>query len=92
MPVIKKLACCYRRRDVFSTNNETWKLVPRPAGKSLFDYKWIYNIEEESSVNQSLNFKFRLVTKGITQKPGIDYNEMCFPIVKYTTTITIMLA
>lgn len=47
--------------------NETRKLVPKCAIKSLVDSKWIYSIKEGNSVKQPLGFKVRLVAKSSIQ-------------------------
>ncbi|KAL2231194.1 UNVERIFIED_CONTAM: Retrovirus-related Pol polyprotein from transposon TNT 1-94 [Sesamum indicum] len=68
-------------------DNHTWDLVPKPKDFSLVDRKWIFKIKQENP----LKYKARLVAKGFTKKEGIDYNEICFPVVKYTT-VRIILA
>lgn len=71
--------------------NKTWILVPKPKNKSIVDYKWIYSIKEGNIENWRVRFKVRLVTKGFTKKPGIDYIEIFLVVVKYTT-IRVMVA
>jgi len=55
-----------------STN--TWKLVPRPEGKKTVSCKWVFKVKHkpDGSVDR---FKARLVVKGYSQQPGIDYIE-----------------
>ena len=61
--------------------NNVWDIVPRPKDKSMVSSKWIYKIKHavDGSVEK---FKARFVTKGFTQKEGIDYEENFAPIAR----------
>ncbi|CAM8902685.1 unnamed protein product [Rhodiola kirilowii] len=65
--------------------NNTWKLVPRPADVKPLACKWIYRIKEGNSPNDPPRFKARLVAKGFHQREGIDFNEIFASVVKYKT-------
>eukprot|EP00253_Pinus_taeda_P003640 PITA_03640 len=69
-------------------HNQTWDLVRLPAGKTTLQNKWVYRLKEEDGGKQ--RYKARLVVKGFAQKKGIDFDEIFFPVVKMTSTRTIL--
>ncbi|CAM8922617.1 unnamed protein product [Rhodiola kirilowii] len=66
-------------------DNNTWKLVPRPADVKPLACKWIYRIKEGNSPNDPPRFKARLVAKGFHQRDNIDFNDIFALVVKYKT-------
>ena len=64
--------------------NNVWDIVPRPKDKSVVSSKRIYKIKHETygSVEK---FKTRFVSRGFTQKEGIDYEETFSPVARYTS-------
>lgn len=69
--------------------NETWELVPRPAGRSIVTCKWVYKVKSIPGTD-SVKAKARLVARGFTQREGLDYTEVFAPVVRYDT-VRIML-
>ncbi|XP_068338928.1 uncharacterized protein [Pyrus communis] len=69
--------------------NGTWKLVDRPTEKPVIGVKWVYKtkLNLDGSV---LKNKARLIAKGYTQKPGLDYNETYAPVARLDTIRTLI--
>jgi hypothetical protein len=57
-------------------------VVPKPSGRKIIDYKWVYKIKRlaDASVER---YKARGVGKGYSQTPGEDYDEIFAPVVRY---------
>jgi hypothetical protein len=47
--------------------------------------KWIFKIKEGLSPSDPARFKVRLVAKGFSQIPGIDYNDVFSLVVKHSS-------
>jgi hypothetical protein len=67
--------------------NDVWEIVPRPKNKDVVSSKWLYKIKHvvDGSIKKH---KARFVGRGFSQKEGIDYEEMFFPIARYTSIRT----
>lgn len=71
--------------------NNTWTMVNNvPDGQYVVDSKWVFKIKRnpDGSIKK---FKARLVARGFTQRPGIDFDETYSPVVKFTS-LRIMLS
>ena len=70
--------------------NHTWELMQKPKDKEIIGLKWVYKIKynEDGTI---LKHKARLVTKGYSQLPGVDFKETFSPVV-HMETIRIVLA
>ncbi len=64
--------------------NNTWTLVPLPAGRKPVSCKWVSKIKQGANGEVDC-YKARLVARGFTQTYGVDYNETFAPIAKYTS-------
>ncbi|VVA35448.1 PREDICTED: Retrovirus-related Pol poly from transposon, partial [Prunus dulcis] len=64
--------------------NETWELIKRPSDKPIVGVKWIFKVKLNLDGSVQKN-KERLVAKGYTQKPGIDFNETFAPVARLDT-------
>jgi histone deacetylase 1/2 len=70
-------------------DNHTWDLVPRPNKANVVTGKWIF--KHKFHANGSLErYKARWVLRGLTQRPGVDYDETFSPIVKPATARTVI--
>lgn len=64
--------------------NNTWDLIPLPAGKKPIDWKCVFKVKLESDGSLE-RYKAYLVAKGYNQKHGIDFQETFSPVKKMTT-------
>jgi hypothetical protein len=69
--------------------NEVWEIVPRPKSKDVVSSKWLFKIKHvaDGSIEK---YKERFVSRGFSQKEGIDYEETFTPIARYTSIRTII--
>ena len=72
------------------TLNKTWVLVPPPSGANIVSGKWIFRHKYNADGSLSRH-KARWVVRGVSQQPGVDFNETFSPVVK-PTTIRIVLS
>ena len=68
----------------------TWELVELPQGHRPVKCRWVYNAKLDSN-NEITRYRARLVAKGFTQQKRINYDEIFYPVVKYSA-IRFMLA
>ncbi|CAN0825128.1 Retrovirus-related Pol polyprotein from transposon TNT 1-94 [Linum grandiflorum] len=64
--------------------NGTWELVNPPNGKKIVDCKWVYKIKYKPN-GEVERYKARLVARGFTQIPGVDFHETFAPVAKLVT-------
>ena len=60
-------------------DNDVWDLVELPEGVKPIGYKWIFKTKRDSKGNIE-RYKARLITKGYSQREGIDYKETFSPV------------
>jgi hypothetical protein len=70
--------------------NETWMLVDRPVHKKVISVKWIFKTKLHADGNNNKH-KARLVVKGYSQEPGIDFTDTFAPVSRLDT-IKLLLA
>lgn len=61
--------------------NNTWSLVPKPAGANIVTGKWIFRHKLHSDGSLA-RYKARWVVRGCSQQEGIDYGETFSPVIK----------
>jgi transposase InsO family protein len=62
----------------------TWTLTPLPAGRQAIGCKWVFKVKRKADGTVD-RYKMRLVAKGFSQKPGVDYEETFAPVAKFAT-------
>jgi len=64
-------------------DNDAWELTDAPKDSTIVKCRWVLckKYDNESKVR----FRARLVAKGFSQKPGVDYTETFSPVVRHTT-------
>jgi hypothetical protein len=69
--------------------NDVLEVVPRPEGKSVVTFKWLFKIKHatDGSIEK---YKARFVARGFSQKEGIDYDETFALVARYTSIRTII--
>ena len=69
--------------------SDVWEVVPRPEGKSVFTFRWLYKIKHaaDGSIEK---FKAWFVARGFSQVEGVDYEETFAPVARYTSIRSII--
>ena len=62
--------------------------MPLPEKKKTIRRKWIFKRKEGLTPSEPPKFKVRLVTKGYSQIPGVDYNDVFSLVVKHSSIRT----
>ena len=70
-------------------DNQVWDLVELPKGRRTVSCKWIFKKKLDADGNVE-RYKSRLVARGFTQKPGIDYDETFSPVVRFESIRTVI--
>ena len=64
-------------------DNNTWELIEKPIGARLVGCKYTFKVKEEIKGVMSKRFKARLVSRGLTQKECVNFNDVFSPVVKH---------
>ncbi|GJV93371.1 retrotransposon protein, putative, ty1-copia subclass [Tanacetum coccineum] len=70
--------------------NGTWELAKLPKEKKPIRCKWIFKRKEGVTPNEEARYKGRLVAKGYSQIPGIDFTDVFSPVVKHSSFRTLL--
>ena len=65
-------------------NNGVFRLVELPEGHNVVDNKWVFKIKRNSDGSVQ-RYKARLVARGFSQQPGVDFSETFSPVTRYTS-------
>ncbi|KAL0453688.1 UNVERIFIED_CONTAM: Copia protein [Sesamum latifolium] len=60
-------------------SNQVWNLVDLPKGVKPVEFKWVYK-HKLGADQEVTTFKARLVEKGYTQRPGVDFEKTYSPV------------
>ena len=63
-------------------------MVPRPKSRKIVSTKWIYKTKYKADSSLDKH-KARLVARGFTQRPGVDFDETYAPTARMTTIRTL---
>ena len=61
--------------------NGTWTLVEPPKDRQIIGSKWVLRIKRDSNGNP-IRFKARVVARGFSQVPGLDFQDTFSPTLK----------
>lgn len=64
--------------------NSAWVLVDRPANRNVVQSKWVFKVKCASDGTPQ-RYKARLVARGFSQQPGIDFHETFAPVARHST-------
>eukprot|EP00253_Pinus_taeda_P029301 PITA_29301 len=80
---------CYDQEYESIMKNDVWEVVPRPQDKTVVTSKWLYKIKHVAD-GSTEKYKDHFVSRGFSQKEGIDYDVIFAPVSKYTTICSII--
>jgi len=69
--------------------NKTWAVEPLPKGRTAIDSKWVFKVKRDRE-GKIERYKGRLVARGFTQRPGIDFDETFAPVAKAVSVRAIL--
>jgi histone deacetylase 1/2 len=68
--------------------NNTWCLVPKPAGANVISGKWIYRVKYNPDGTLS-HYKSIWVVRGCLQQSGVDFGETFGPVIRLRTVLSL---
>ena len=70
-------------------HNRTWELVPHPSNAHVVSGKWIF--KNKFHANGILERRKTIwVVRGISQRPGLDFDQTLSPVIKLATIRTVL--
>lgn len=70
--------------------NNVFTLVKRPVDKNVIGIKWVFKVKE-NELGEVDRYKCRIVAKGFTQIPNVDYFDTYSPVLR-KKTVRLLLA
>ncbi len=68
---------------------KTWELVELPKNRKPVSCKWVFRVKHNKD-GMIERFKSRLVARGFSQQPGIDFAETFSPVVRLTSICSLL--
>ena len=65
--------------------NETWEFVPKRPGRKIVTCKWVFKKKDAMTSVQGVKYKARLVSRRLTQREEVDYNEIFSHVLRHTS-------
>jgi hypothetical protein len=70
-------------------DNSTWELVKLPPGRKPIGSRWVFVVKRKSDGSVD-RYKGRLVARGFSRRPGIDFNEVFSPTARWAALRAIL--
>jgi len=61
------------------------KIDEIPENKKIVKYKWIFKRKEGTLRVEKVRYKARLIAKGYSWVPGVDFTDIFYPVVKHSS-------
>ena len=62
--------------------NDVYDVVDLPPGRKVVGSRWVFKVKQNSDGSIE-RYKARLVAQGFSQQPGVDFDEIFSPVVRY---------
>src|ERR1700733_10154909 len=69
--------------------NKTWDIVPLPKDRKAIGSRWVFKVKRNADGSIE-RYKARVVAKGFSQRPGVDYMEVFAPTFRMASIRTII--
>lgn len=63
-------------------DNQTWEEVKESRNYNIVDCRWVF-VKKHDAKGALIRYKARLVARGFTQIPGVDFDETFAPVARY---------
>ena len=67
----------------------TWRTIDRPPSRNVVSCRWVFRLKRKADGSVD-KYKARLVARGFTQVPGLDYTDTYAPVARLASFRTIL--